>query len=151
MEKTKGKGNLHEEKIVYRCYLGSVVSLLPAFEYGRRAVRYGEGALRGGGYYHLCAASVSAVSVQEERKHIKAVQVISAGSLIAFVVLFVLNLASVKMSASAGFVLDLLFKIFCAPIVCGQFWVVGLFLWASLLRVSVLMLKKLDQNRPDQK
>lgn len=85
---------------------------------------------------------------KKEKKHIKVVQIISAASLIAFVVLFVLNLASVKWGATAGFVLDLLFKIFCAPIVCGQFWIVGLFLWASLWRSCVLMRKKLDQKPP---
>lgn len=85
---------------------------------------------------------------KKDRKHIKVVQIISAASLIAFVVLFVLNLMSVKWGAVAGRVLDLLFKIFCAPVVCGQFWVVGLFLWASLLRCCVMMLKKLNQQPP---
>ena len=88
---------------------------------------------------------------KKNKKHIKTVQIISAASLIAFVVLFVLNVLSVKWSAAAGRTLDLLFNIFCAPVICCQFWVVGLFLWASLLRVTILMLKKLNQNRPDQK
>lgn len=88
---------------------------------------------------------------KKEKKHIKTVQIISIASLAAFVVLFVLNLMSVKWSVAAGRVLDLLFNILCAPVICCQLWVVGLFLWASLLRVTILMLKKLDQNRPDQK
>ena len=86
---------------------------------------------------------------KKDVKTIKTVQIISAASLIAFIVLFVLGVLSVNWSAAAGRTLDLLFKIFCAPVVCGQFWVVGLFLWASLLRACVLLLKKL--NRPDQK
>lgn len=88
---------------------------------------------------------------KKDAKTIKIVRNISAASLIAFAVLLALIFLSVKWSATAGLVLDRLFKIFCAPVVCGQFWVVGLFLWASLLRVCVLMLKKLNQNRPDQK
>ena len=88
---------------------------------------------------------------KKDAKTIKIVQIISAASLIAFVVLFVLNILSVKWSPLAGRILDILFKVFCAPVICGQFWVVGLFLWASLLRVSFLMLKKLNQSRPDQK
>ena len=88
---------------------------------------------------------------KKDKKHIKVVQIISIASLAAFVVLCVLNILSVKWSAAAGLVLDRLFNILCAPIICGQFWVVGLFLWASLLRVTILMLKKLDQSRPDQK
>ena len=87
---------------------------------------------------------------KKDAKTVKVVQIISAASLIAFLVLFVLSVLSVDWSAAAGRILDLLFKIFCAPIICGQFWVVGLFLWASLLRACVLMLKKLN-NRPDQK
>ena len=85
---------------------------------------------------------------KKDRKTIKTVQIISAASLASFVVLFVLTLLSVKWGASAGRVLDYLVKIFCAPIICGQFWVVGLFLWASLLRTCGLMLKKLDQKPP---
>ena len=88
---------------------------------------------------------------KKDKKHIKVVQIISIASLVAFVVLFVLNLMSVKWSVAAGRVLDLLFNILCAPVICCQLWVVGLFLWASLLRVTILMLKKLDQSRPDQK
>lgn len=88
---------------------------------------------------------------KKDAKTIKLVQIISIASLAAFVVLLALNLLSVKWNATAGLILDRLFNIFCAPIVCSQFWVVGLFLWASLLRVTILMLKKLDQSRPDQK
>ena len=86
---------------------------------------------------------------KKDTKTIKIVQIISIASLVAFAVLFVLGVLSVNWSAEIGRVLDLLFKIFCAPVVCGQFWVVGLFLWASLWRACVLMLRKL--NRPDQK
>ena len=86
---------------------------------------------------------------KKDAKTIKIVQIISIASLAAFAVLFVLGVLSVNWSAEIGRVLDLLFKIFCAPVVCGQFWVVGLFLWASLWRACVLMLRKL--NRPDQK
>lgn len=86
---------------------------------------------------------------KKDAKTIKIVQFISIASLAAFAVLFVLGLLSVNWSTATGRVLDLLFKLFCAPIVCGQFWVVGLFVWASLWRACVLMLKKL--NRPDQK
>lgn len=86
---------------------------------------------------------------KKDAKTIKIVQIISIASLVAFAVLFVLGMLSVNWSTEAGRILDLLFKIFCAPVICGQFWVVGLFLWASLWRACVLMLKKL--NRPDQK
>ena len=86
---------------------------------------------------------------KKDAKTIQIVQSISIASLVAFAVLFVLGVLSVNWSTEAGRILDILFKILCAPIVCGQFWVVGLFLWASLWRACALMLKKL--NRPDQK
>ena len=88
---------------------------------------------------------------KKDAKHIKTVQTLSIGSLVAFAVLFVLNVLSVKWSDMAGRILDILFKVFCAPVTCMQYWVVGLFLWASLWRICGLMLKKLNQNRPDQK
>ena len=88
---------------------------------------------------------------KKDKKHIKVVQIISIASLAAFVVLLVLNILAVNWSARAGLILDRLFNIFCAPVICCQFWVVGLFLWASLLWATILMLKKLNQSRPDQK
>lgn len=87
---------------------------------------------------------------KKDAKTIKLVQIISIVSLVAFAVLFSLSILSVKWGATAGRVLDILFEIFCAPVICAQ-WVVGLFLWASLLWATILMLKKLDQSRPDQK
>ena len=86
---------------------------------------------------------------KKDAKTIQFVQIISVASLIAFAVMFVLGVLSVNWSAEAGRILDILFKILCAPVVCGQFWVVGLFLWASLWRACVLMLRKL--NCSDQK
>ena len=86
---------------------------------------------------------------KKDAKTIQFVQIISVASLIAFAVMFVLGVLSVNWSAEVGRILDILFKILCAPVVCGQFWVVGLFLWASLWRACVLMLRKL--NCSDQK
>lgn len=90
---------------------------------------------------------------KKEKKHIKVVQIISIVSLAAFVVLFALSVLSLKWGAlavSAGRILNFLFELFCAPTICAQ-WIVGLFLWASLLWACILMLRKLNQNRPDQK
>ena len=88
---------------------------------------------------------------KKDRKTIKLVQIISAASLAAFVVLYALNIMSVNWSVMAGRVLYYLLIVFCAPILCSQFFVVGLFLWGSILWACVLMIRKLDQNRPGQK
>ena len=84
---------------------------------------------------------------KKDAKVIKIVQIISIASLVAFAVLFVLGVLSVNWSTTVGRTLDVLFKIFCAPVICGQFWVVGLFLWASLWRACVLMLRKLNRDQ----
>ena len=85
---------------------------------------------------------------KKDRKAIKLMQIISGGSLAAFVVLYVLNIMSVKWSVLAGRVLYYLLVVFSAPILCSQFFVVGLFLWGSILWACILMIRKLDQNRP---
>ena len=84
---------------------------------------------------------------KKDRKHIKVVEIISIASLAAFVVLYALIFLSLKWGAVAQQILNALFEIFCAPTICAQ-WAVGLFLWASLLRVSIMMRKKLDQKPP---
>ena len=87
---------------------------------------------------------------KKDRKAIKLMQIISAVALAAFVVLYALNILSVNWSVTAGRVLYYLLAVFSAPILCGQFFVLGLFLWASILWTCILLLKKPDQNRPDQ-
>lgn len=81
-------------------------------------------------------------------KTIKLVRTISTVSIATFVVLYALNLMSVNWSVTAGRVLYYLMVVFCAPIMCGQFFAVSLYLWGCLLWACILMLRKL--NRPDQ-
>ncbi|MBR5021779.1 MAG: hypothetical protein IKY18_01050 [Oscillospiraceae bacterium] len=85
---------------------------------------------------------------KKDAKTIKLVRTISIVSIATFVVLYALNLMSVNWSVTAGRVLYYLMVVFCAPIMCGQFFAVSLYLWGCLLWACVLMLRKL--NRPDQ-
>lgn len=85
---------------------------------------------------------------KKDAKTIKLVRTVSIVSLVTFVVLYVLNIMSVNWSVTAGRVLYYLMVVFCAPIMCGQFFIVSLYLWGCLLWACILMLKKL--NRPDQ-
>ena len=75
---------------------------------------------------------------QREKKTTKLLRIISICALVAFMVMFMLNVMSVRWSVTAGRVLNFLFNLFCAPINCIQSWVAGLFLWACVLMVTVL-------------
>ena len=85
---------------------------------------------------------------KKDAKTIKLVRTISIASLATFVVLYALNIMSVNWSAAAGTVLYYMMVVLCAPVMCGQFFIVSLYLWGCLLWACILMLKKL--NRPDQ-
>ena len=87
---------------------------------------------------------------KKNKKTVKLLRGISTASLVVFAVLYALNILSVNWSVTTGRVLYYLLAVFSAPILCGQFFVLGLFLWASSLWTCILLLKKPDQNRPDQ-
>ena len=80
------------------------------------------------------------------KKTINALQIISIVSLALFVVLFCLNLASVNWSATTGRVLFYLLISLCAPVVCSQFYVLPLYLWACILMVTRKFKKRHDQT-----
>lgn len=65
----------------------------------------------------------------------------SAVSLGLSLVLLIANFLSVAASEAAGNFLYGLLVIFSAPMICGQFWVVSLFLWACLLMTSITFLR----------
>lgn len=60
-------------------------------------------------------------------------------------VLIMLNLMSFAFSAQTGLWLYVLLVLFSAPMVCGQYWALGLFLWACLTLLTF------QKSRPDQK
>ena len=62
---------------------------------------------------------------------------LSVASLALTLVLLVVNFLSVGASKAAGDVLYVLLIILSAPMVCGQVWVLSLFLWACLLMVCL--------------
>jgi len=57
-------------------------------------------------------------------------------------VLIVLNIATVGMSAAAGTFFYGVLILLTSPMVCSQFWVLPMFLWACLLIVSLQEIKK---------
>lgn len=68
---------------------------------------------------------------------------ISLGSTLLFLVL---NLLSGKGSALAGELLYGFLIIFSSPMVCSQYWVASLFLWACLLMAGFSAIKKLKKS-----
>lgn len=70
---------------------------------------------------------------ENSRKTLLVLRLISGGALALSLVLLVLNFLSVYFSAETGLVLYVLLVMFSVPMVCIQYWALGLFLWALLL------------------
>lgn len=74
---------------------------------------------------------------EQSRKTLLALRLVSIAVLSLSLILLVLNFLSVNMSSQAGLTLYVLLVMFSAPMVCIQHWFLGLFLWASLLMVTL--------------
>ena len=75
------------------------------------------------------------------RRDAKLVCCLAALSLVLTLVLLVANVWSVRASEAAGTVLYRLLVIVSAPMVCGGYWVLSLFLWACLLMAGLKRIK----------
>ena len=74
---------------------------------------------------------------EENRKTMLVLRLISGGVLLLTVILLVLNFLSVYFSSYMGLVLHVMLVMFTAPMVCGQYWFLSLFLWACLLMITL--------------
>ena len=79
---------------------------------------------------------------QKDRKEQIRIFVISLISLSITVVFLLLNFASIFFSEEAGAVLHDMLNLVSAPMYCGQYWLLSLFLWACLLVASMPQKKK---------
>lgn len=77
-----------------------------------------------------------------KKKQVKAVRITAILSLSLTLVLLVANFLSVSASAQAGGLVYELLILVSAPMVCSQYWVMSLFLWACLLWTSFTKRKK---------
>ena len=77
-----------------------------------------------------------------ERGPILLIRALSATSLIATLILMVLNILSVGASAAVGNMLYYLMVIISSPMVCMRIQGISLFFWAVLLIISMQQLKK---------
>ena len=71
-----------------------------------------------------------------DRKEILRIRVISLSSLGLTLIVFVANLMSISAPKAVGDALYELLVLVSAPMVCSQYWVLSLFLWACLLSAS---------------
>ena len=78
----------------------------------------------------------------EDAKTVLAVRYISLASLLLTVCTLLATFLSVDGSASLGMVLQGLLTLVSAPLLCVQYWVISLFLWACLLIGSFSLKKK---------
>ena len=83
---------------------------------------------------------------QGNRERLRLICVLSAVSLGVTMVLMVLNFLSVGASQLTGDFLYGLLVILSAPMYCGQYWIVSLFLWACLLMGGLSGLRKLSRK-----
>lgn len=67
---------------------------------------------------------------------------LSLYSLIATTVVLLLNFLSVTWPVFVGDALYGLLVVISTPMICGQYWLISLFLWACLLMVSLKYLRK---------
>lgn len=68
-----------------------------------------------------------------DKKQLLLIRILSILSLALTLVLLVINFLSVGMDAATGMRLYELLNLVSAPMLCCQYWVVSLFLWACLL------------------
>lgn len=76
-----------------------------------------------------------------ERKGLRRIRNISLGWLGFAALMIILNIASVYLSATAGAVLYYAMAVLCAPMVCGKYWLMSLFLFAFVLTAANQQLK----------
>ena len=68
---------------------------------------------------------------------------ISLGSLVLTLVMLLLNVMSVTGSETLGNVMYELLIWLSAPMICSGYWILSLFLWASLLFSAIFCKKRL--------
>lgn len=74
---------------------------------------------------------------KQDRKTVRFLRILSICVLVLAMVLIALNFMSANWSARIGLAMYVLLVMFTAPMVCCQYWALGLFLWACVLMVTL--------------
>jgi hypothetical protein len=77
-----------------------------------------------------------------ERKTIRIIHIISLVWMLTAVLLLILNILSVYFSMTTGNILYYTMVLVTSPMVCGQYWLLSIFLWACLWIASLQQLKR---------
>ena len=81
-------------------------------------------------------------ALNKDRNTATLVRNLAAASLVLTLVLLIGNFFSVLGSARLGSILHTLLIIVSSPMICSQYWVLSLFLWACLMIWSLQILKQ---------
>ena len=79
---------------------------------------------------------------RDDEKTIRLIRNISLVALVMATLLIMFNYLTTIMTASWGIVAHWMLVFLASPMVCGQYWVVGLFGWASLMVDAVMLMQK---------
>ena len=79
--------------------------------------------------------------------HARVIRTLSLISLGATLLFLILNFISGHASQAAGDMLYGFLVIFSSPMVCSQYWIASLFLWACLLMTSLSLLMKARRHK----
>ena len=79
---------------------------------------------------------LSRAKKEENRHHIRIIRYLAIASLILTLVLLCAGILSVRMSEAVGNLIHTLTAILCAPLICSNYYVLPMFLWATLFTGS---------------
>ena len=79
----------------------------------------------------------------QNRRVVSLIRTLSFSWLVCALILIVCNILSVGASAAAGTILYYALILLASPMICGQIWVLSMFLMACLMIVSHQQLKKM--------
>lgn len=95
------------------------------------------------GFFLPPAAILYRAAKGKDRHTLSLVRNLAAASLIVTLLAILANFLSLMAPEAVGNVLYAVLVIVSAPMVCGQYWVLGLFGWACLLMVTLSQLRKI--------
>ena len=79
---------------------------------------------------------------EKDRQTLRLIRNLSAGSLLLTLAALICNFLSLMAPEALGNFLYVILMFVSVPMICSQYWVMSLFLWACLLMVSLKFLKR---------
>ena len=93
--------------------------------------------------FFLPGAALVVIGLREKNKKVlRIVRITAIVSLCLTLIALVANMAAVNGSELLGNMLHVVLVLVSTPMICGQYWILSLFLWACLLFATFLKPKK---------